>query len=754
MKICSVCQHCYDDAVTFCPQENYNSLVAARSGSCEITENYRVDRLLERDATGETYEATRISSSEPFIVKLINGDSFGASQIERESILREMRAAATINHPNVSRVIESGVLENGEFYFVSEPVGEENLRDYLRSAGSLSEVQAVTIARQAAEGLEAAHRAGVIHRRISPANIVLADDVENRFSAKLQNFDFGGLEQQIAAGGINGSEPHIDVLRYLSPEQCAGQTVDARTDLYSLGVVLYEMLTGRSPFDKPTVEAIVHQPINEQPLEAIHYEIKALVKHALQFALQKNPSARTPTAVNFARHLRHIEQVAAKSFAFQMPSPSSSANKSMFGTSAATGNTPAPTFGSSISEHGEISQPQIINLASEEVTAEAMTNSFVPPPYEKNIEEEAEIETAPIFQTEPILLKKKQADAIQVVSEPIRVKKKETETISSGPEPIRIKKKETVAAPIASEPIFSSAQSISKARTQSATPNSIISFDASRPPERFSPNRQSLFIGIGLAALLAFAGLAAFVYNKQFSESPEPQQPIAAATAQTSQPEVADSVRSDTLPAVSDSDASESEELSPLPIEESPLQVRKGDEKNQPRQDSQTDNTLVKQNAPVKEKTAPEKSSSVSTEIAGQNRPRVVSNDGTSQAELNSSLNKWITATNARDVDGQMSYYAPKVNSYYLSRNASQDAVRTDKKRAFERATSVDIKTSKPEIIVSPDGRTAKMRFRKKFAIKEGQRIRNGEVIQELQWVKSGSGWRIVSERDVKVVNR
>ena len=182
MKICSVCQRCYEDVAVSCPQENYDSLVAARSGSCEIIENYLVDRLLERDATGETYQATRINSSEPFIVRLIGGDSFGASQIERESILREMRAAATINHPNVNRVIESGALENGEFYSVSERDGEKNLRDYLRKVGSLSEVKAVTIARQVVEGLEAVHRAGVIHRRINPANIVLASDEENGFS--------------------------------------------------------------------------------------------------------------------------------------------------------------------------------------------------------------------------------------------------------------------------------------------------------------------------------------------------------------------------------------------------------------------------------------------------------------------------------------------------------------------------------------------------------------------------------------------
>lgn len=727
MKICSVCQSCYEDTAAFCPRENYNSLVAARAGGCEIIENYRLDRLLERDAAGEMYEAVQISSSEPCIVRLTGGDSFGASQIERQDILREMRAAATINHPSVNRVIEAGALQNGEFYFVSEAVGDKNLRDYLRSTGSLSVVEAVIIARQVAEGLEAAHRAGVIHRRISPANIVFAGDEENGFSAKLQNFDFGGFGQQSVHLGINGGEPEIDVLRYLSPEQCAGQTVDARTDIYSLGVVLYEMLTGRSPFDKPTVEAIVQQPINEQPLEEIHYEIKALIKHALQSALQKSPSTRTPTAVNLARHLRHIEQVAAKSFGLNKSSQLASTNKSVFGTSAAVNSIPAPTFDNSMSEK---SQPQIISSASEEIAAGAITNSLVPPPFANNIEEDAEIVTAQIFHTEATL---KQSDEIQSVAKPTGIKMKEVETTSVLPEPIRVEKKEIVVVPITPEPVFSSAQSMAETRAQSATPNSITSYNANRPSKRFSPNRQPLFIGFGLVALLALAGLGAFIYKN--SDSPSAQQPIAVAPVQTSQPEESTSVESDKSVAATDPDVSQSDESIPLPTKESTLSEKKRDEKNQPRQESLTDNTLVKQNAPIKETTTPEKS-----------------DNGTSQAELNNSLEKWITATNARDVDRQMSYYAPKVNAYYLSRNTSQDAVRSDKKRAFDRATSVDIKTGKPEITVSPDGRRAKMRFRKKYAIKEGQRSRNGEVIQELHWVKSGSGWRIVSERDIKVV--
>jgi hypothetical protein len=104
-------------------------------------------------------------------------------------------------------------------------------------------------------------------------------------------------------------------------------------------------------------------------------------------------------------------------------------------------------------------------------------------------------------------------------------------------------------------------------------------------------------------------------------------------------------------------------------------------------------------------------------------------------------------------VDQQMNYYAPKVNSYYQARNATQEAVKAEKRRIFENA-AVDIQAGKPEIVLSNDGRSAKMRFNKKYVIKKGQQNRSGEVVQELEWVKSKNGWKIVSERDVKVINR
>ena len=117
-------------------------------------------------------------------------------------------------------------------------------------------------------------------------------------------------------------------------------------------------------------------------------------------------------------------------------------------------------------------------------------------------------------------------------------------------------------------------------------------------------------------------------------------------------------------------------------------------------------------------------------------------------AELRSALDGWVAATNARDVERQMTFYAPTVEAFYLSRNASRAAVREEKSRLFARARAVDVRASEPEILLSRDGGKAVMRFRKRYQIDE----RGGEVLQELRWRRTDSGWRIVSERDLRVI--
>ena len=127
--------------------------------------------------------------------------------------------------------------------------------------------------------------------------------------------------------------------------------------------------------------------------------------------------------------------------------------------------------------------------------------------------------------------------------------------------------------------------------------------------------------------------------------------------------------------------------------------------------------------------------------------------DNTSAANaLRSALTEWVAATNNRDINKQMSFYAPRLNAYYLTRNTSQDFVRDEKSRVFSNAAVIDIRAEEPEIIFQDSGRTAIMRYRKKYRVENGRLSRQGEVIQELRWRRVGQEWRIFSERDIKVL--
>ncbi len=245
MKVCSVCHRCCEDVVADC-EENHGSLKAARPGIRQITADYRLDFFLERDVAGEIYQAARPGFDQLFDIKIIAPNLIDDAA-RREKIQVEARAVAALDHPNLARVYESGSTDGGEFYVVSESIGGQTLRECLRRVGALPETEALMIAEQAAHALAAAHSVGVIHRAVSPANIILAQDGQ-KLSVKLRNFDFGGVRQQIAVAAFSGAEPPIDALRYFAPEQCDGQPTDARTDVYSLAVALYEMLCGRSPF--------------------------------------------------------------------------------------------------------------------------------------------------------------------------------------------------------------------------------------------------------------------------------------------------------------------------------------------------------------------------------------------------------------------------------------------------------------------------------------------------------------------------
>jgi ketosteroid isomerase-like protein len=122
------------------------------------------------------------------------------------------------------------------------------------------------------------------------------------------------------------------------------------------------------------------------------------------------------------------------------------------------------------------------------------------------------------------------------------------------------------------------------------------------------------------------------------------------------------------------------------------------------------------------------------------------------QGELRAALGEWLAATNARDVGRQMNFYAPTVDAFYLTRNTPRAAVRAEKARVFATAQAVNVQAAPPDIRLSRDGRTAVMRFRKRYQITGGAGARSGEVLQELRWRRTPDGWKIVSERDLRVL--
>jgi serine/threonine protein kinase len=308
MKLCPICQRCYEDVETLCPHDQ-TALVTSRPGPRLVTEKYRLDRLLGRGGMGAVYAGTHVDLDRPIAVKLLLPD-FTADQDALERFRREARAAARLNHPNVADTYDYGLLPEGGAYIVMELIEGQTLRQYMNAAEQLLFDEALQIIGQVAHGVEAAHRQGIIHRDLKPSNILLAHDHHNRLLAKVVDFSVAKLKEGTTSGGaaLTATGSLIGTPRYMSPEQCSGHGTDTRSDIYSLGVILYEMLAKRTPFEAPTATAIAIKHIQQQPPPVS--EFRADVPEALQQlitqSLSKNPAARPQTALEFAEKIEEV----------------------------------------------------------------------------------------------------------------------------------------------------------------------------------------------------------------------------------------------------------------------------------------------------------------------------------------------------------------------------------------------------------------------------------------------------------------
>jgi serine/threonine-protein kinase len=258
---------------------------------------YVIERELGRGGMATVYLARDLQHERPVAVKVLHPEL--AASLGAERFQREIRMAAKLQHPHILGVYDSGSV--GEYLWFSMPFVEgESLRDRLNREGQLTIPEAVRITREAALALDFAHRHGVVHRDIKPENILLIDG-----QAMVADF---GIARATESGGesLTQTGMSIGTPAYMSPEQASGdKNVDARTDVYSLGCVLYEMLAGEAPFTGPTAQAVIMRVMTEnaRSLPAVRSTVSPPLAAAIVQAMAKSPADRFSTSAEFARAL-------------------------------------------------------------------------------------------------------------------------------------------------------------------------------------------------------------------------------------------------------------------------------------------------------------------------------------------------------------------------------------------------------------------------------------------------------------------
>jgi serine/threonine protein kinase len=261
-----------------------------------IAGRFRIEREIGTGGMGTVYLATHLGLERPVAVKIIKRE-FASDSDVADRFLREARTMAKLRHPHAAMIFDAGSLPDGRHFIIMELVEGETLSQALTREGRFSPHRAVQIATQVCDVLEEAHRLGIVHRDLKPSNIMLSQ-------RGVCVLDFGvakvlaSTAESTATHASTGSGHLVGTPRYMSPEQCLGQRVGARSDLYSLGVLLYEMLAGRPPFVDPLQSALLVKQATAlpPPLPKLRQDLPRSLALAVHTLLAKRPEDRPRTA--------------------------------------------------------------------------------------------------------------------------------------------------------------------------------------------------------------------------------------------------------------------------------------------------------------------------------------------------------------------------------------------------------------------------------------------------------------------------
>ncbi len=314
MKLCKICKRSFRDSTNSCPFDgNLLEFINDPLIGALINEKYVLEDLIGEGASSTVYKATRLLIGQDVAVKILNYP-VQATAPSLAKFFREITATSRIRHQNIVTVFESGLTDDNKPFMVMEYLEGNTLSRTLAENDTMSISRVIDIVGQVARGLNEAHQAGIIHKDIKPANILLSSSNSNNDFVKI--VDFGIAELNDVSLIRSGTQKIVGSPAYMSPEQCKGTEVDFKTDIYATGILTFELLTGKRPFSANDIIKLMQMHISD-PIPNI-YDFDAKFKNypelnnVIKQSLAKSKTDRQNSILEF------FEQLEAS---IKMPSP-------------------------------------------------------------------------------------------------------------------------------------------------------------------------------------------------------------------------------------------------------------------------------------------------------------------------------------------------------------------------------------------------------------------------------------------------
>ena len=301
-----------------------------------LADRYEIGNLLASGGMGSVYRARRVLLDDQVAIKIIRATGEDP-EVMRERFMHESRICAQLRHPNIVTILDFAIGPDGDPYLVMEYLNGPSLRDELAAHGPMSPTRVHQIVAPVCAALQVAHDRQIVHRDLKPANLVSHRFESGETVYKVIDFGLANVRAGAGEAQTQSSGAFVGTVMYASPEQLQGEDLDGRTDVYSLGVMVFEMLTGRPPFESSSPLGVITRHLCDPPPAAssIHSVVPAWLDGVLNRALAKNRDDRWPTVTEFARALSSADSPVAA--IAPSPAPSTLLTKYELGPVIATG---------------------------------------------------------------------------------------------------------------------------------------------------------------------------------------------------------------------------------------------------------------------------------------------------------------------------------------------------------------------------------------------------------------------------------